>query len=229
LDSQIFESDVNTDLQAIGGELESYYISSVKMPTLKVKGEEFKRDSRPYMMPGFDEALSEISVTFVMDTPVNATVSKVYRFLETWRAFVRAGRGAMGDEKSVWQLGAKYRAEFRYPVTISLLRGNVKPEISNLSDLNSAYSKNLDSLQEQLVGLTEAEKNAKITQILGNGGVPNADQYPVNNALVDAAVFKVENMWLSSFKMSDLDYTKGNEIVKIEATFFADNIRDLSQ
>ena len=227
MNSQIYEGDITTNLEGFGGEVESHYISSVKMPGVKVKAEEFKRDSRSYMMPGFDEPLSEIGVTFIMDSPVDSTTSKVYRFLETWRAFVRAGRGAMGNERSITQLGSNFRVNFRFPVVIALLRGNASPKIADIANLSSEYYGTLDNLNAQLAGLSEEQKNAKIKQILGNGGVFVKD-YPVDNSLEQCALFKVEGMWLSGFKLTDLDYSKGNDITRIEASFYADSITDLS-
>jgi len=216
------------NLEAFGGDVESHYISAIKMPSMKVKADEVRRDSRPYMMPGFDEPLSEIGVTFVMDSPVDSTTSKVYRFLEMWRAFVRAGRGAMGNERAILRLGKKFRVNFRFPVTISLLRGNAKPIIHNAANLSNMYYGSLESLEAEVEGLSLEQKNARLQQILANGGV-FTKSYPVSNDLEQCALFQVEGMWLSGFKISDLDYTKGNEISRIEATFFADSVTDLNQ
>lgn len=230
LNGQLNRSGIVHDLDRFGGDIEAHYVSSVKMPTVKVKADEFRRDSRPYMMPGFDEPLSEIGVSFIMESPVSYSTSKVYQFLEMWRAFVRAGRGAMGAEKSIKQLGTNFRVDFRFPVTIILLRGNANPQtlgVSSVSGVSSEYYGTLGDLNQQLAGLSEEQKNRRISQILVNAGV-DVSQYPVDNHLERCALFGIERMWLSSFKPTDLDYSKGNEIVRIDATFYADSITDLN-
>lgn len=227
MNDQINNGGLVHNMERFGGEVESYYISSVKLPTVKVKADEFKRDSRPYMMPGFDEPLTEIGITFLMDSPVDSTTSKVYRFLEMWRAFVRAGRGAMGNERSVSQLGVNFRVNFRFPAVIYFLRGCLNPKLITVADISNEYYGNLDDLNTQLAGLTNEEKSKKIGSIMQNAGV-NARDYPLNNDLETCAVFSVERMWLSSFRISDIDYSKGNETAKIEAAFCADSITDLN-
>lgn len=219
---QISESLVDTDIPALTSAVEPYYISSVSMPTMKVKADEFRRDSKPYMMPGFDEPLSEIKVVFVMEAPKTGETSKVYRFLEVWRAFVRAGRGPMGNELTVG-LGKRYTALARFPVSITLLRGNANPKIS-------LVSVDFSAVNQVLAGVDAALRPMRLSQIAASGGLTNTVSLGlVENDLEDCAVFQVENMWLSGYKMSDLDYSKGSELVRIEATFYADNIRDLSQ
>lgn len=221
---------VTTDLVTLDFSVEPYYIASVSMPTLKVATETVRRDSRPYMMPGFDEPLPEIKVMFIMETPTDSTTSKIYRFMDTWRAFTRAGRGSMGGEKGVQQLNQNFRVNFRFPVTITLMRGNKSGKINNISStfsqVSNEYYGDLDSFNRELAGLSEQEKNARLKSIISSAGL---DVNAVENPLEDCAVFQLENVWLSGFKMTDLDYSKGNEIVKIEASFYADNIRDLVQ
>jgi hypothetical protein len=181
---------VTTALAPLGSRVEPYYVASVSLPSLGIKAEEIRRDSRPYMMPGFDDPLSEIKVVFILESPVSTKNSKIYQFLDTWRAFTRAGRGAMGNEKTV-TLNSRFTVVFRFPVSITLLRGNANPTIQTLAVANA--------------------------------------QLPVSNDVEDCGVWQLENMWLSRFRATDLDYSKGNEIVRIEATFYADNIRDLNQ
>lgn len=232
INEQIYSGDVATTLQPISSTVEPYYVASVTMPTMKVKSEEVRRDSRPYMMPSFDEPLSEIKVVFIVDTPKSGPTTKIYRFLEAWRAFVRAGRGGMSNEHEV-SLGKDYKVIFRFPVTIVLLRGNSNPKIHSISEslgsLNSEYYGSVSQLNENLSGLSEAEKSARLKAILAASGVfSDANLQPVENDLENCAVFQVHNMWLSSLKMTDLDYAKGNEIVRLEAVFCADNIVDLN-
>lgn len=225
-------TQIETDLEPIQSTVEPYFISSVTMPTLKIKADEFRRDSRPYMMPGFDEPMSEIKVVFMVETPANGTTTKIYQFLEAWRAFVRAGRGGMSNERKV-TLGTDYKVKFRFPVTIILFRGNANPKIHQVSEslgsLNSEYYGSVDQLNEDLAGLSDEEKSARLKSILASGGVfGDVTFQSVENDLENCAVFQVHNMWLSSMKMTDLDYSKGNELVRMEAVFYADNIVDLN-
>ena len=222
INTQIEKKEIVTSIQPLEPTVEPYYVSSVSMPVMRVKADEFRRDSKPYMMPGFDEALPEIRIVFVMEAPKTGNTSKVYRFLEVWRAFVRAGRGAMGNELTVG-LGVRYTAPARFPVTITLLRGNANPKIS-------AVSIDMSGVNQALAAVDAALRPMRLSQIAAEGGLVNKLDFAlVENDLEDCAVFQVENMWLAGYKLSDLDYSKGNELVKIEATFFADNIRDLSQ
>jgi hypothetical protein len=158
-------------------EVEAYYISSVSMPTLKVKAEEYRRDSRPYNMPGFDEAMTEIKVMFIMDTPVNVLTSKIHRFLEIWRAFVRAGRLPMGQEGYV-DLGDDLSVTFRYPTYITLLRGCSNPKISNYNrvtnSLGGAWNNEygtVDSITQQLAGLPEDQREAHLRSLMASAGL----------------------------------------------------------
>lgn len=236
INSQIFDGDLDTALNALQGNVEPYYISSVVMPCQKVKAVEVKRDSRPYMMPSFDDSLTEIRVNFILDTPTNAKTSKIYTFLETWRAFVRAGRGPMGNEKSV-SLNNKFLVGFRFPVAIVFLRGNANPTVtlSSLASSNRRFSKDeVSSINQQIqIQASDPEIGGGLSQeeLVQNALSQGNFDFVVNgvdNPLEDCAIFQVENMWLSSFKITDLDYSKGAEIVRIEAIFYADNILDLS-
>lgn len=229
LNSQIFEASVETDLQALQPDVEPYYISSVSMPTSKVKADEHRRDSRPYMMPAFDEPLSEIKVTFILETPVNAARSKIYTFLDTWRAFVRAGRGGMGNEKSVI-LNSNYRVDFKFPVVVMMLRGNASPKINVVSSLatNDSYTdvSALNTVVDR--AQNDAMKQRQIENAISSGEVSTPYQIVENNLDV-CGVFQLEGMWLSSIRLPDLDYTKGGDISKIESVFYADSLRDLNQ
>lgn len=231
INGQIYEGDIETDIQPLPGRVEPYYIASVSMPTMKVKGEEVKRDSKPFWMPSYDEAMTEIKVVFILDTPTNATTSKVYQFLDTWRAFVRAGRGAMGNEKTV-SLNSNFTISFRFPVAITLLRGSDNLRVNPTSGMvNPDYAPAIAQLKAELdtnPNLDEEQKQERIQQLIGSAGIYSVYN-PVENDLIDCAIFQVENMWLSSFKATDLDYSKGNEVVRLEANFYADNFRDLNQ
>lgn len=172
--------------------LEPYYAHSVHLPPLGVRPEEVRRDSRPYKMPGFDECLGDIRIGFILDSGVAATSSKVYKLLDTWRAFTRAGTGSLGNEDAIQQLNKNYRVDYAFDISLTLLRGNSNPTLS--SDPND-----------------EA------------GVLPDTTGDEVSNDLEQSGVILIENAWLGSFKVSELEYHR-TEVVKIEAVFFAENI-----
>ena len=227
-------NSVSTELEAISS-LEPHFIQSVRLPALKVKAETIMRDSRPYPMPGFDEPFGEIQITFLMESPTDGNTSKVYRFLETWRAFVRAGRGSMGNEGRVPELNSDYRIDFKFPVAITLLRGNLHPKMFLTEDdidvpqvdfYGGMAESNRYMLANSLKNLSFPEQQRRISQFVRDSGVDPAEL--MKNPLEACAAFNVDGMWLSGFKLTDLDYSRGNELLKIEATFYADSISDLS-
>jgi len=184
----------NYDLDKLAEKLEPFYATTVTLPPLVIKAEDVRRDSRPYKMPAFDDALGEIKVVFLFDTAIAATTSKVYKLLDTWRAFVRAGRGGMGHETSIDQLNEHFRIDYAFDINLTLLRGSSNPQV------------NAPNPEEPTVAPV-------FTTLEG-----------VSNDLERTAIYSLENAWLSSFRITDLDYSRGNELVKVEATFYADNI-----
>jgi len=175
------------------GEFSRFFAQSVSLPELKVGSAEYRRDSRPFLMPVFDEPLGAFSIKFIMDSPTNATKSKIYRLLDTWRAVVRAGRGAMGDEP-VFVLNSAYRINFVFDIAVTLLRGALNPQIAE----------SLDSATP-------------------------SPEFAVNNDLEVCGEYTLRSVWLSSFKINDLSYTTGNQIVTIDAQLVAGNLDDKSQ
>ncbi|MGV0949192.1 MAG: hypothetical protein ACOYB3_00875 [Azonexus sp.] len=225
---------VETELTALTPTVEPYYIASVSMPALKVRADEVKRDSRPYMMPGYDEPLPEIKIMFVMESPVIRSTSKIYTFMDTWRAFVRAGRGALGNEKTV-SLNKSFTVGFRFPVSIKLLRGNSSPKVYAVSQTLSTPGNTFighGAMLNQIATVPfnpATNKTAYDNRVSTITGAADVAVNAVENDLEVCGVFQLERAWLSSFKVTDLDYSKGNEITKIEATLYAENIRDLNQ
>ena len=102
----------------------SFYAQSVALPTLQVKADQVRRDSRPYNMPTWDEPPGETRLTFILDARVNARHSRIYTLLDRWRMLVRAGRGQMGTEAGV-NLDEHYRITYAFALPIKLLRGSV--------------------------------------------------------------------------------------------------------
>lgn len=188
----------SSDLEKLADTLEPFYATSVNLPVLATRAEDVNRDSRTYKMPGADEPLGEIKIVFLFDTTTNAKRSKVYALLETWRAFIRAGRGAMGNEASVTQLNEHFRIDYAFDIGLTLLRGSSNPTVNFSNQVSN-------------VGNPSASP-----QFVIDAGV--------TNDLEQTAIYLLENAWLGSYRITDLDYSRGNELVKIEATFYAENI-----
>ncbi len=182
------------DLDKLAQKLEPFFAASVTLPPLVVKAEEVRRDSRPYKMPSFDDSLGEIKVVFIFDTAINATSSKVYKVLDTWRAFVRAGRGSLGHESAIPALNEHYRIDYAFDVTLTLLRGSSNPQINAPNPDVPTVAPVFDTI------------------------------FRISNDLEQTTIYSLESAWLGSFRITELDYARGNEVVKIDATFYAENI-----
>lgn len=172
-------------------EFNRFLAQSVSLPELKVGSAEYRRDSRPFLMPVFDEPLGPFSIKFLMDSPTDSKSSKIYRLLDTWRAAVRAGRGGMGNEASM-VLNSDYRIDFTFNIALTLLRGTVNLQAAATSD-----------------------------------GVTPSPDLAINNDLEVCGQYTLNDVWLSSFKVGDLTYTTGNQLVIIDAQFVAGNLADV--
>lgn len=110
-----------------------YFAQTVSLPELKVNAGEFGRDSNPYQMPVHDEATGMYRIVFLVDSPTDRKNSKIYRLLDTWRMFVRAGRTPFGKENSIplytTTSGETYSTDHAFNVTIHFLRGSVRPDL----------------------------------------------------------------------------------------------------
>jgi hypothetical protein len=111
-------------------DIPTYYAQSLQWPELKIKADEFRRDSRPYNMPGFDEALDPVKITFIMDAAPNS--SRIYWFLDRWRQVLRAGRGAMSNENTI-VLNSNYRIDYAFNLNVFLYHGS-RGSITNVLD-----------------------------------------------------------------------------------------------
>lgn len=74
-------------------------------------------------MPSFDEAIGQVKVTFVLDVgDADFRVSRLYRFLDTWRGVVRGGRGSYTTEREV-ELDESYKLPYRHDLLFRLVHG----------------------------------------------------------------------------------------------------------
>jgi hypothetical protein len=107
------------------------YVKSLKLPDLDVTGEVFKRDSRPYYLPGYDKPVDVVTMSFYYSIPQTGQIyPPFYHLLYKWRARVRAGRGAIsGESEEFISKSNNYGASLpsRWDLPCRFLRGN-RPE-----------------------------------------------------------------------------------------------------
>lgn len=228
-------------------DIPSFYAQSVALPELVVKPEQYRRDSRPYNMPSFDDALQPVRVTFLVDSNDDEQSSDIYLVLDAWRTIVRAGRGAMGTERHII-LNDNYRIDFAFNMHVALVKGGhallqtTTPQAQARSAVAAQQpSGTLFNVKKDPSALnqlpmpgdaTEAAQQQTQTQqqaALFSAGVANQlkglNSSSVQNNLQIASLYVIENAWLGSFKINDLSYAS-NQLLTIEAQFYAENIVD---
>lgn len=104
-----------------------FYAQSIDFPRLAISAVEIMKQSKPYNLPGYDEALGEIRISFIHDLDTNLTDdirrSRIYTLLQAWRGLVRAGRGPMSQEL-VWSVDSSFKLpQFRYDVGVRFMAG----------------------------------------------------------------------------------------------------------
>lgn len=120
----------------------SYFAQSVTFPELRVRADQFRRDSRPYNMPSFDDPPDPVRITFILDAAEGGESSRIYSLLNKWRSLVRAGRGAMSTETDV-RLNQNYRIDFAFNINVRLLKGSrpsIRSTILNQDQLRNAIA-----------------------------------------------------------------------------------------
>ena len=226
LNEQI-RADAETTLKPILS-VQTYFAQSVTFPELKVNGEPFNRDSRPYMMPMKDEPVGAINVKFLMETPTNPQRSAVYQMLDAWRAYVRGGRGAYTQEGYVPKLNSNWRLTYSFDVLVTLYRGCLDSEVEMVdyfAGVSNEYYGDKSAFLRELDEVKDPEyKKKRLESMRLSAGL--TDPPSVTNDLKKCGTFCFDKMWLSSFKVSELNYQQGNQIVTLDAQFFAENIRD---
>lgn len=129
-------------------------VASVSLPPLSIKADEFRRDSRPVLMPGFDEAVSPVKLTFNLDAAGAGKQwhdfysSNLYHFISTWLRVTRSGRNSISlseqDEpgESGNFMDENYRVPYRYNLLLKFGRGSADGallEVSTQYELRSAW------------------------------------------------------------------------------------------
>lgn len=219
----------------------AYFAQTVALPELRVRSEAVRRNSRPFNMPSWDDPLDAVKITFLIENRTDAKSSHIYQMLDTWRLYVRAGRGAMGTEREV-NLNADYRINFRFPIYLTLLRGasvpgsgvtatapapapprtttifNTTATVGNPTAQQGETSLFLRRVAARLARDRAAQPTFATSQV---GATP----FILNNDLQLSGFYVLQNCWLGGFRIDPLTYTAA-ALATIEATFYAENLRD---
>jgi hypothetical protein len=256
--SDLWIVDLSSPLRGISAQLNvnmppipSYFAQSVSLPELRVKADQFRRDSRPYNMPGFDDPPDPVKINFILDAAEDGVSSRIYSVMDAWRSLVRAGRGAMSKESTV-VLNENYRIDFQYNINLLLLKGGrakisqtaqsptdalvIQQRATRLRNTNifTIQTDNTNTLQKQTPeDQTEAQRqqaqaNAQAAAAAASAAllVSNSVQLSsVDNDLQYSGAYTLQNAWLGSFRLSDLNYGT-SVITMLEATFYCEDVYD---
>lgn len=125
--SDLWLVDLDVPAKDMGIPIDStrLYAVSVKLPDLDTTMDIFRRDSRPYYLPGYDKPMEVAQITFLYPLPrTGQDYPIIYRLLYKWRELVRAGRGSMsGEPETFISAAGDYRAKSRWDIPVRLLRG----------------------------------------------------------------------------------------------------------
>lgn len=240
---------ITTALNVTLPPIPAYFAQSVSIPELRVKADSYRRDSRPYNMPTWDEPLDPVKISFILDAALPGYASRIYNVLDRWRSLVRAGRGSMSKE-AVPVLNNNYRIDFQFNVTVMLLRGGHAAINSALSQTDALAQSatpaptrpNIFSLQPN--NTSTAQKQAPTdTQQVADQAIQAANQQAaanastalllanavqlssVDNDLEYSGAYTLQNCWLGGFRISDLSYANA-QISTVEATLYAEDVYD---
>jgi hypothetical protein len=165
------------------------YVKSLKLPDLEVSAEVFKRDSRPYYLPGYDKPVGEVTMTFYYSIPQTGQIyPPIYHLLYKWRARTRAGRGAMsGESEEYISKSNNYGASlpYRWDLPCRFLRGN-RPE-----ETSTDFGNNTDMLT---VSSSHTIKNAWLSSL----GISELDTSGSAKGVEVRASFYCEDVLLST-------------------------------
>jgi hypothetical protein len=209
------------------------YLRSISLPEVRTKAEPIRRDSVPFQMPSWDDPLDAIKITFLMDTHQQDDVCNVVQFLDAWLALTRAGRGnrVLGynmDNVSLL-LNNNFSIDFRFDVSLSLLRGVEPTNISNLTNQQS------DAFKAQMANANTNFNNLKAQQGQIQQGPTAVSDVPTSefalsaslqrgaNSNMSRAIYRLYSTWLGAYKISDLSYAQ-SDVVTVEATFYSEAV-----
>lgn len=211
-----------------------YELQSLVLPELAVKPESARRDSRNYQVPGVDEPLGAIKMTFLVDSNPESVEHNLITTLIAWRALVRAGRGSVSTESS-FALNTDYRITYAFGATLHLLRGGS----AALVDTQVAQA---GSQAQVVVNTAPPGANFQGQPALQVNPIPRSPlqvdgssiarpawqlsttRTPVVRDFERSYSASLINLWLGAFRITDLNHAS-SELLKVDATFYADDIR----
>jgi hypothetical protein len=174
----------------------NYYVASVALPEQVIKPEEVVRESRPYNVPGYDGPLGPTRMTFIHD--ISAWNNDTVRRSEIWSLL------------TLWRMLVRAgRGGFSSEV-VPLLDANFKA--------NYAFPVNIKFLGGLSLKDAQALANNPSASFSAASGMNS------NSALEISAVYTLENCWLSTMQIGEINYEGGAKVVPITATFYADSI-----
>jgi hypothetical protein len=242
---------VQSQLNLVLPDIPSYFAQSVSFPELRVKADQFRRDSRPYNMPAFDDPPDPVKITFILDARGDDKSSRIYTVLDKWRAIVRAGRGGMSEELGVF-LNNNYRIDFAFNINVFLLKGGsakvISAALSNQQLANQQAAAvtrqtNTFTLRRSFTSLSQFQTptsnqqaqqqqaivNQQAAAAAANAALLNTvDGDSINNDLQIAGAYTLKNAWLGGFKISDLNYGPA-QIATIDAQFYVEDVFDQNE
>lgn len=202
-----------------------YYPCAVSLPELRVKAEVYRRDSRSYQMPAWDDPLDAIRISFIMDASntfflqsQDQPSSLIYKVMDIWRMVCRAGRGALSAEQEI-MLNENYQIEFRYPIYVYLCRGSALPPSSVTGQFTNVTTPSGSSYQATFDVPPDMQQARQQTQVLANRG----DSFQSQLGIEVSGILRLDNCWLSGFKVGDLTYD-GAKVQTIDANIYAENL-----
>lgn len=214
------------------------FIRSISFPETRVKADPIRRDSMPCNMPSWDDPLDVIKLSFLLDTSNLENSSVVTRFLDTWLALTRAGRGTRSGFTSApgWlTLNSKWSVDFRFPIHLKLLRGTDKPARNTLSTAGfarfmaqstSAFRNQMAAASVPQIGIPGISDALRETLTLSTrvSEETYAAQFVLGSAsLTSHLIYTLKNAWLAGYKLSDFTYTEST-LVTVDANFYADSV-----
>lgn len=177
-----------------------FYSTSVELPNQAITAQAVTRQTTPYAMPGVDEVLAPVRVTFLHDTNGGSyDGSTIYAILALWRALVRTGRGGVSASDMSIPLGSyidpttrtrSLSPRYTFDVPVELYKGGSK---------NMGFASRLFGTPDIVVG--------------------------DNNTGIDySAGYLIKGMWLQSIQIGALRYSGGTQLLEINTTFGAADI-----
>jgi len=191
---------------------------SVTLPEIRVKSDPVRRDSMGFQTSSWDDPLDPLKITFLMDSRENQG-SALLRFLEVWMAVVRAGRGDRGflyynTSQTYLLLDEDYRNDCQFNFIVKFLRGSMPVNLGS------------GLVQATRGSFLQNAATSPFVQALAQSASNHLNLTDVGAAALRVSEdFNIRRAWLGGYKVSDLSYKSGTELVSVEATFYAEDVQ----